>query len=194
MARCVAFLRAINTGRRRVAMERLRELFEEAGFAEVATFIASGNVIFSTAARDTAKLETRIEKVLREGLGYEVETYVRTLEEVQAIAAGDPFGGDAREDGGDDDGGEAWSLYVGFFKEPPAAATARAFEAVTTANDRFLVVGREWYWRRRGGVADADVWTTPAMRAVKLPVTTMRNTTSVRKLVARHGRAEGRAM
>jgi uncharacterized protein (DUF1697 family) len=189
MARFVAFLRAINTGRRRVAMERLRELFEAAGFAEVATFIASGNVIFSTTARDTTKLETRIEKLLREALGYEVETFVRTLEEVQALAEADPFGGGAAEGAGD----EAWSLYVGFFKEPPAAAEAQAFEAVTTATDRFRVVGREWFWRRRGGIADADVWTTPAMRAVKLPMTTMRNTTSVRKLVARHGRG-ARAM
>ncbi len=42
----VAFLRAINVGGHNVKMEVLRALFEAQGYADVATFIASGNVIF----------------------------------------------------------------------------------------------------------------------------------------------------
>ena len=47
-ARVVAFLRAINVGGHVVPMARLAELFRGLGLAEVETFIASGNVIFST--------------------------------------------------------------------------------------------------------------------------------------------------
>jgi uncharacterized protein (DUF1697 family) len=44
--RYVAFLRGINVGGHRVKMEHLRDLFTALRFSQVATFIASGNVIY----------------------------------------------------------------------------------------------------------------------------------------------------
>ena len=46
MPRYITFLRAINVGGHTVKMDRLREIFESLGFANVETFIASGNVVF----------------------------------------------------------------------------------------------------------------------------------------------------
>ena len=46
MTRHIAFLRAINITGRTIKMDRLRALFAELGLANVATFIASGNVLF----------------------------------------------------------------------------------------------------------------------------------------------------
>ena len=60
MQHYVAFLRGINLGHRRIKMDRLRQLFEEMKFTGVATFIASGNVIFSSPARDGRKLAAQI--------------------------------------------------------------------------------------------------------------------------------------
>lgn len=57
MQRYIAFLRAINVGGHTVKMDRLREIFEALGFSNVETFIASGNVVFETTARDPAALE-----------------------------------------------------------------------------------------------------------------------------------------
>ena len=51
MPRHIAFLRAINVGGHTVTMDRLRQLFTGLGLKDVETFIASGNVIFSSAAR-----------------------------------------------------------------------------------------------------------------------------------------------
>lgn len=65
----VALLRGINLGNRRLKMDRLRELFEATGFRDVATFIASGNVVFENALRDPAKLEATIERHLERSLG-----------------------------------------------------------------------------------------------------------------------------
>ena len=48
MPRFFAFLRAINVGGHNVTMEKLRGLFEASGFKDVETFIASGNVIFTS--------------------------------------------------------------------------------------------------------------------------------------------------
>ena len=46
MQRYIAFLRGINLGKRRLPMSQLRDLFEELGFDDVDTFIASGNIVF----------------------------------------------------------------------------------------------------------------------------------------------------
>ena len=87
MPRYIAFLRAINVGGHTVKMDRLREIFESLGFANVETFIASGNVVFETTALDTAALETRIAAALQAALGYEVATFIRTEAELARIAA-----------------------------------------------------------------------------------------------------------
>ncbi len=82
MNRYVAFLRGMNLGKRRLEMSQLKTLFEELGYGQVATFIASGNVIFSTRERNAQKLEVRIAEHLERSLGYGVDTFVRTLDEV----------------------------------------------------------------------------------------------------------------
>ena len=61
MHRYIALLGGINVGGHRVKMDTLRELFEALGFTNVATFIASGNIIFETSANDMQLLETQIE-------------------------------------------------------------------------------------------------------------------------------------
>ncbi len=63
LPRFVAFLRAINVGGNRVVkMDFLRQVFESLGFSRVETFIASGNVVFDTGARNPKMLERKIEK------------------------------------------------------------------------------------------------------------------------------------
>lgn len=178
MTRCVAFLRGINLGKRRLPMTELKRHFEALGFDDVATFIASGNVVFATKARDLAKGETRIEAHLAKALGYSVDTFLRTDAEVAAVLAAQPFAEGPPENGG---------IYVSFLKQPLPAAQAKALLACATPTDRFALIGRELYWRRVGGVADADTWNSPAVRALKLPTMTMRNLTSLRKLAAKFG-------
>ena len=82
MNRYIAFLRGINLGKRRPAMSELKALFEKMGFAEVETFIASGNILFSSKVTDAGKLEAQIAKHLEAALGYDVDTFVRTAAEV----------------------------------------------------------------------------------------------------------------
>ena len=88
----IAFLRAINVGRgRTVKMQSLRQIFESLGLSRVATFIASGNVVFETTAKETKTLERKIERELKEALGYEVRTFVRGEAELARIANYRPF-------------------------------------------------------------------------------------------------------
>ncbi|MFD4537933.1 DUF1697 domain-containing protein [Kitasatospora sp. NPDC058397] len=89
----IAFLRAINVGGRTVRMERLRALFAELGLGGVRSYIQSGNVFFTTDEPDRAALTRRIEEHLERSLGYPVPALLRTVDEVAALLAAEPFKG-----------------------------------------------------------------------------------------------------
>ena len=172
----VAFLRGINLGKRRLEMSKLRALFEELGFKDVSTFIASGNVIFHANAKDSSKLESQIAAHLQRSLGYEVETFIRTAAEVVKIAECRMFPGVGQAD---------IKIHVALMKEKLPAAVARKLEAIDTGYDRFRVDGREYYWLTHGPISQSEVWKLREMKELGLPFSTMRNMTSIQKLAAK---------
>lgn len=138
MARHFAFLRAINVGGHTVTMVRLRELFEELGFTDVETFIASGNVIFSSRSGTAAALERKIEAHLETSLGYEVKAFLRSGPELVALAAHKAFP-EARVR-------TAAAFCVGFLAAPLDAAAKKSLAGLKTDVDDFHANGREVYW------------------------------------------------
>ncbi len=173
MTRYVAFLRAINAGVP-AQMSVLRQRFEGLGFDEVRTFINSGNVLFSTRAADRAKLEARIERDLGTTLGAPVPAFVRTDDEVVALAELEPF----------DDVGTG-TLQVAFLKEPPPASARRAVAALSNDTDRLQVTGRELWWHTRGGIMDSTVKAKALDAALGGAVLTARNVNTVRRIAAK---------
>jgi uncharacterized protein (DUF1697 family) len=176
--RYIAFLRGINVGGRNVRKEQFVAPFEAAGFTDVSTFIASGNVIGRTdSAIPEQTLERQLEKELRSALGFEVATFVRTQAEVAAVAAYDPFPRVARDD--------LHALHVTFLRGLPPADVQSALLAAATDEDRMAFHGREFYWLRHGRMTD----TTLSAAAQKLMAFggngTSRNTTTIRKLAAK---------
>src|SRR5262245_44271541 len=121
MTRYVAFLRAINVGGHIVKMDHLRTLFEALRFKRVETFIASGNVIFESPG-EAAALEDRIERHLRKALGYDVDTFLRSSDELCAVAAYEPF--DAAS------ASKAHAVHVTFLKSALDANVRRAVMAL----------------------------------------------------------------
>lgn len=83
MTRYFCFLRAINVGGHTVTMQKLKQLFESMGFANVETFIASGNVIFESKLSPGAA-EKLIFSSLNKALGYDVHAFLRSREELVA--------------------------------------------------------------------------------------------------------------
>lgn len=169
-----ALLRAINVGGHTVKMKELCAMFEAMKLSNVRSVIASGNVLFETRASAAAALETRIETALRKALGYDVETFVRTPEELDALAAHDPFAGH-------DPVLSGHKVHVLFTRSTVTPEEGKQILALRTDYDDFAVVGREIYWRTRGNSSDSTI--TPAMwgRAFKRTMTA-RNVTTVRKL------------
>jgi uncharacterized protein (DUF1697 family) len=178
MPRYVAFLRAINVGGRVVKMDRLRTLFAAMGLDDVETFIASGNVIFDSASKAPRALEQRIEEQLRQALGYEVATFLRSAAELAAVAAYQPFGAAEQLPAGH-------GLWVGFLKAPPSDDVREKVLRLRTATDDFHVHGREVYWACRTKFSESTISGALLERALAAPMT-MRNVTTVRKLATRY--------
>ena len=178
MRRLIAFLRAINVGGHTVTMARLREEFEGLGFTGVETFIASGNVIFTSRSNDLARLEKKIEARLRAALGFEVATFVRTDAEVLAVARYKAFG-DAQVK-------SAGALCVGFLAEPLGAAATRAVMAFTSDIDDFHVRGREIYWLCKTKQSDSTFSNASLEKALKMR-STFRGIKTVERLAVKHG-------
>jgi uncharacterized protein (DUF1697 family) len=138
MTRYIAFLRAINVGGHTVKMEALRSIFESLGFSNVETFIASGNVIFESKLKGDKTLEDKIEKKLKEILGYEVIVFVRTDAEVAAIAAYKAFKKSELD--------AARAFNVAFLSGPLDASSKKKLMTLKTDIDDFHAHGREIYW------------------------------------------------
>ena len=176
MPHYVAFLRGINLGRRRIKMDRLRAEFVALKFDQVDTFIASGNVLFASRQRDALALGRRIETHLLGALGYPVDTFVRTRSDVATLAALRPF------PPADMDPPEN-TIHCGFLREPLSAAQTRGLLACRTAVDEFRVIGREYFWLcRRIKSHESKIWSSPELRALKLPSSSLRNLTTIRRL------------
>jgi uncharacterized protein (DUF1697 family) len=94
MTRYIAFLRGINNGgNQTVRMEVLRKTFEDLGFENVRTALASGNVLFETNTSDEKILEHEIEKVLPGVIGFRNIVIIRAMKDIQHLASLHPFGG-----------------------------------------------------------------------------------------------------
>lgn len=80
----VALLRGINVGgNRKVPMAELRHVFENQGFADVSTYINSGNVIFSAAVEPRA---ADIERAMAEQFGFIVDTLIVSRVKLTSVA------------------------------------------------------------------------------------------------------------
>jgi uncharacterized protein (DUF1697 family) len=88
--RQVALLRGVNLGKRKVIMSELRTLCEGAGFTDVQTLLASGNVVLG-AKEKGAKLEAKLEKLILDEMELKTDVFVRTGAELDAIIAANPF-------------------------------------------------------------------------------------------------------
>jgi uncharacterized protein (DUF1697 family) len=91
MTTYIALLRAVNVGGTgKLPMQDLKALCEQQGFANVRTYIASGNVIFESAKRERA-VKSALEGALQEYAGKDVGVLVRTSTEMQQVLASNPF-------------------------------------------------------------------------------------------------------
>jgi uncharacterized protein (DUF1697 family) len=89
MSRYVAFLRGVSP--LNAKMPELKRCFEEAGFTNVRTVLASGNVVFDARAIADASLERKIEASMQASLNRSFYTIVRPASVLMELLEADPF-------------------------------------------------------------------------------------------------------
>jgi len=96
MPRYAAFLRGVMPTN--ASMEALRRAFEAAGYGNVKTVLASGNVVFDSRATSLPALERKVEAAIEKGLGKRFLTIVRPVDELRRLLERDPYRGRVKPD------------------------------------------------------------------------------------------------
>jgi uncharacterized protein (DUF1697 family) len=133
MTRYVALLRAVNVGKRQLPMQRLRDVAGELGYADLATYVQSGNLTLTTPDSAHA-VERALSAALTADRGFDVDVTVRSRAQLAALLKADALG-----DAADDDAKRA----VTFLAAKPGAAVVRGLDPDEFLPERFVVTGRE---------------------------------------------------
>ena len=172
--RYVVFLRAVNVAGRIAGMESLRHAFVSLGFANVKTYIQSGNVLFDAPRKREAELCKRIETTLHELLGYEVPTFLRTMPRLFGLVDDTPFG--------DRKASVDLKLYVTFLSRPlrkppdlPLFSPNRDLEVIAVRGADVFTLSR----RYRGRFGFPNNFVEDALRVQA----TSRNWETIRKMM-----------
>ena len=178
----VALLRGINLGpHKRVAMPALRTLVESLGHTDVATYIASGNVVFTASAETDAALAGDLEKAIEAELGVACRVVVLTSEELAEAVAANPYPDEPNP-----------KLVHAFFLTGNASAEARTHvaqaqerAAAKGSRDEAAIVGRVLYLHTPDGFGRSELAAELSKGGKRNPAEgTARNWATVTKLLA----------
>ena len=169
----VALLRAINLGgKNKLPMKDLAAMFVAAGCRDVATYIQSGNVVFSASAAVLKKLPQTISKRIADDFGHKVPVFIRSHEQLAAVVSGNPFlkAGEQEK-----------TLHVVFLADVLGAEAVAKLDPQRSPPDRFTVVGQHIYVHLPNGVGRSKL-TNAWMESKLSTVCTARNWNTVLKL------------
>ncbi|MGI8573722.1 MAG: DUF1697 domain-containing protein [Solirubrobacteraceae bacterium] len=173
MTRRIVLLRGINLGpNKRVPMPALRGLLEAAGFGEVRTHLASGNVVLESDA-SSQELTARCEPLIEERFGFSVAVVTRTRAELADIVERNPLGSVAKD---------PKRYQVTFATHPPDPDAISKLEAVAAPSERIVAIGREVYAWHPEGVARLRLWNALAGKGLGVTATS-RNWNTVAALL-----------
>lgn len=174
MSRQIVLLRGINlVQHNRVAMPKLREALEDAGYDDVRTYLQSGNVVLSSKA-SAKRVAGEIERLIADRFGLDVKVVVRTRNELAEVVKRNPLGELAKN---------PKRYQVSFLDAKPDPRAVRKLVDSAVAPEQIVHIGRELYAWHPDGVGRSKL--AALLAGPKLGVTaTARNWTTVTKLLA----------
>jgi uncharacterized protein (DUF1697 family) len=169
----VALLRGVNVGgKNMIRMSSLKESFERLGFGDVATYINSGNIIFTTQEGDARKLERSIEGMLSSEYELECKVVVRSLSEMADLVKSWPETWD---------GDERWKYNVIFLRH--SIDSEDILDGLKPRNDIEQIVYRPGTLLWSARISDLSRTSLHKLPSQKLfQEMTVRNTNTTRKL------------
>jgi uncharacterized protein (DUF1697 family) len=167
----VAFLRGINLGStNKISMPELRRMAEGLGYTDVATYINSGNLIF-TSIKKPAALEREIASAVSQHFGVSTDVMVRTPAQLKKVLADNPY-----------PDGSPSQVTVAFLTRaaPPQAEDKVA--AMATEAEPFTFAGSEVYVHYSNGMGRSKL--AEKFSSVIGVSSTVRNINTVAKVLA----------
>jgi len=144
VTRYVVLLRGVNVGgHNNVPMATFRQLLTDLGHADVATYLQSGNAVFSSSKRSAKALAAEIEKEIDHVFGLTIPTLVLSQPRLAEVIAANPMAAD------DDD---PKHLHVAFLSAKPKQGAASKIDAAAFVPDRFVVMGDVVYLHYPNGM------------------------------------------
>ena len=169
----MALLRSVNIGGYgRINMNDLRASFEKLGYADVITYIQTGNVLFSTPSKSEPRIVAAIEERLDQDFGESPAVILRSVPELVRIGKASPY---ARS------GANPSRHHVTFLGTAPTKAILAALELPPSGKDELVIDGREVYVHTPNGYAETKYTGTFLERRLGV-VSTTRNWNTVTKL------------
>lgn len=168
----IALLRGINVGGKTIVkMERLREVLAANGFANVKTYIQSGNVAFDS-EKTADVLESELETLLEREF-FKTPVIVRSVEEIREIIDNNPFADEEFEDK---------LFHFIFLKENLTDEQAALMEAQSGPNENYAARGRVIYALLRNGVIESALGKDFIGKKLKLAATGRNRRTTLKLL------------
>jgi uncharacterized protein (DUF1697 family) len=134
----VSLFRGINVGGHKgVGMAELKDVYESLGFKDVATYIQSGNVVFSSDDADAALLRRQIEDSFEKKFGFHAEVFVRTSAQLRDIIENNPFQGQQ--------GKESKWVVVMFLAAHPDDTAQKDLLNTYAGPEEIFITGKEMY-------------------------------------------------
>jgi uncharacterized protein (DUF1697 family) len=161
----------------RVTNDELRRILSVLGLGEVKTFRASGNVAFTTASEPLGELTRRLEASLARALGYAVPTFLRTAQEIRAIAAMQPFAPELVQ-------ASAGKLQVSILPQPPSTPERKEILALAGDGDLLAFGERELYWLPSAGTQESALDLNAIERIIG--PSTRRTKNMIEQMAAKH--------
>jgi uncharacterized protein (DUF1697 family) len=158
-------------------MPELRTALGEAGFADVRTYVQSGNVVLTSRA-SPAKVAAKAEAAIAERFGFEVDVIVRTADELADVVARNPLGDVATN---------PKRYQVSFLDAEPDPEIVERISGLSVDGERLVVSGREAYTWHPDGVARSKLWAKMSSTGGLGVRATARNWTTVTTLLEMAG-------
>ncbi len=171
-----AFLRGINVGgHRKLPMAELRSAVEGLGFEQVASYVASGNVVFVADETNPKKLTTAIETVIADNWGYDdVPVVVRSHDQLVAAFAASPHL---------DAPIEPKHKFVALLSDTPSKKVLADIDGEALRPDVFTVDGDHAHVLLVNGAAKSKLTTNYLEKHLGV-VATLRNHNTIAKVIA----------
>jgi uncharacterized protein (DUF1697 family) len=173
VAQHIVLLRGINLGsRNRIAMGALRAALEAAGFADVRTYVQSGNVVLSSSAT-AADVKRKVQRVIAKEFGLDIAVVTRTRTQLAKVIERNPLANVAKD---------PKRYQVSFLDTKPAREVVRRIEEAADPKERVVADGREIYAWHPDTIARSKLWALLAGQSLGVTATA-RNWTTVQRLL-----------